>query len=396
MIKPVILVFNVFYIPGYKAGGPIRTLVNMVDRLGDEFDFRIVTTDRDFGEECPYTNITYGEWHKVGKAQVRYLSKKERSLVCLKRIIDDIHPDLIYLNSFLSPVFTQKVLILRFLRRLPSIPIILAPRGEFSAGALNLKRFKKWAYIKSVNLTGLCKGVMWQASSESEKSDISRALPKVPSLSIFVAMNLAPAFSEPVTGSLQKKSSAPLRICFLGRISPMKNLDYALKVLHDVEVPVLLSIYGPASDIDYYEECKAISERLPSNVVTNWNGPLDPADVQAELANHDLFFMPTRGENYGHVIHEALMAGLPVLTSDQTPWREIQKKGIGWTLSLSDPAEFSSVINDISRWDCAMRNLISNNARRYACSVCNDDEILKANRRLFYNMLQVTPVADVR
>ena len=48
--KTTILSSVGYYLPGYKAGGPIRTLANMVDRLGDEFQFKIVTLDRDFGD----------------------------------------------------------------------------------------------------------------------------------------------------------------------------------------------------------------------------------------------------------------------------------------------------------------------------------------------------------
>jgi len=46
-----------YYLPGYKAGGPIRTLANMVDKLGDDFQFKIVTADRDFDDMKPYPEI---------------------------------------------------------------------------------------------------------------------------------------------------------------------------------------------------------------------------------------------------------------------------------------------------------------------------------------------------
>ena len=49
MPRPIILSFAGHYLPGYKAGGPIRSIANMVDQLGDEFDFRIVAGDRDLG-----------------------------------------------------------------------------------------------------------------------------------------------------------------------------------------------------------------------------------------------------------------------------------------------------------------------------------------------------------
>ena len=45
--KPLILVICDYYLPGFESGGAMRTIVNMVDRLADEFRFRIVTRDHD-------------------------------------------------------------------------------------------------------------------------------------------------------------------------------------------------------------------------------------------------------------------------------------------------------------------------------------------------------------
>ena len=62
------------YLPGFRAGGPIRSIANTVDWLGDEFEFQIVTADRDIGDKCPYPGIRRDDWQMVGKGQVRYVS----------------------------------------------------------------------------------------------------------------------------------------------------------------------------------------------------------------------------------------------------------------------------------------------------------------------------------
>jgi glycosyltransferase involved in cell wall biosynthesis len=67
-------------------------------------------------------------------------------------------------------------------------------------------------------------------------------------------------------------------------------------------------------------------------------------DAVATLRAYDLFFMPTRGENFGYALVEALIAGCPLLTSDQTPWTDLESKGVGWDLPLSSPAAFTSVL----------------------------------------------------
>ena len=155
-----ILTLADYYLPGYKAGGPIRTLANMVEQLGGEFEFKIITADRDFKDESAYQGITVNHWNRVGKADVFYVSPKRRSLRGFKKILCSTECDVVYLNSFFSPYFTIKPLLLRRLRLTPEKPLIIAPRGEFSPGALGLKNLKKQAYLLAVKVFGLYRGVI--------------------------------------------------------------------------------------------------------------------------------------------------------------------------------------------------------------------------------------------
>ena len=72
-MKKKILVFVARYLPGYKSGGPIRSISNLVESLGGEFDFYVVTSDRDAGEDRPYPSIRRSSWTEVGNARVLYL-----------------------------------------------------------------------------------------------------------------------------------------------------------------------------------------------------------------------------------------------------------------------------------------------------------------------------------
>ena len=58
----------------------------------------------------------------------------------------------------------------------------------------------------------------------------------------------------------------------------------------------------------------------------------------------DFLLLPTQGENFGHAIFEAFAAGLPVIISDQTPWKDLQNQQIGWDLPLDQPAAFAEAI----------------------------------------------------
>ena len=104
------------------------------------------------------------------------------------------------------------------------------------------------------------------------------------------------------------------------------------------------------------------------------------------MREHDLFFLPTLGENFGHVILEALYAGCPVLISDQTPWRDLEEKGIGWDLALSKPEMFQDVLQRCVDMNNEEYVKWSERAWEYGLQVTKDDKVVEKNRRLFYKV----------
>ncbi len=381
--RPVVLAFTRFYLPGYQAGGPIRTLSNMVDRLGEEMDFRIVTQDRDVNDQVAYPGIDAAGWNPLGQSRVRYLPKPQITLRTLVRIIREVSPDVLYLNSFFDPLFTQRVLLLRRLGRLANIPVVLAPRGEFSTGAIALKGRKKNLYLRASRWLGLYDGLTWQASSDLEKQDILRCQPQIDSSCVQLATNLAATGGAVVDDASARKAGEPLRVCFLSRISPKKNLDYALAVLGHTYADVVLTIHGPREDRTYWAQCEAVRNTLPGNIQVNYSGEVEHQDVVKTLSSHDLFFFPTRGENYGHVIQEALTAGLPVLISDQTPWRDLEQHGVGWALPLDNPSAFARMIETVAAWSPEQAQAVREKAMAYAKAKANDSDLVRANLELF-------------
>src|SRR5690606_7270294 len=112
----------------------------------------------------------------VGKARVYYAPLEQLTITRIEKLMRDTPFDILDLNSFFSYRFTIQPLILRRLGRIPRQPVILAPRGEFSQGALELKRWKKALFISMAKAFGLYNGLIWQASSEYEADDIRRVL----------------------------------------------------------------------------------------------------------------------------------------------------------------------------------------------------------------------------
>lgn len=342
MAKPKILLTTGHYLPGYKSGGPLRSILNLVNNLHDDFEFMILTSDRDLGDIEAYSSIRNGEWIEVHNAKVKYLSPEEQTFKGVCDSIAKVEHDLLYLNSFYSSWSTIWPLLGRRIGRVPKQPLLLAPRGEFSAGALALKSHKKNCYIKIAKLTGLLEDVNWHASTAFEQLDIERTIGQKTG-SIFVASDLPDPAAEHLAPSSRDADNS-YHIAFLSRISPMKNLDFAIDVLQKIKLPITFNIYGPAEDDAYWMNCQKKISAMPMNISVHYHGSVEPHQVPFVLRSNDLFFLPTRGENYGHVIAEALAVGTPVLISDQTPWRGLEMRKLGFDLPLDNQAKFVEAI----------------------------------------------------
>jgi glycosyltransferase involved in cell wall biosynthesis len=384
MNKTKILVAVGGYLPGYKAGGPIRSIANLIKLLGDEFQFSVITADRDLGEREPYPGIRPGLWYPVGKAQVRYFAPEEYSCRNMRRILSLHEYDLIYLNSFFMKL-SIKVLLLRLVHKIPKRPILLAPLGEFSPGAIALKAYKKRPYIWLTKLIGLYKGVFWHASSEFEAADIRREM-TAGVQNIHIVPDLVDVRSMRVKETrANKKVVGRLQVIFLSRISRKKNLDYALRLFANIQGDIQFDIYGPIEDKRYWQECQQLVAELPHNIQVRYCGLVLPDQVPKVFSKYNLFLFPTRGENFGHVIIESLMAGCPVLISDLTMWRDLEKKGVGWDLPLSEPKRFHLILKKIIEMDNIEFETLSNRATVFASVVTADQEEnnLQSYRYLF-------------
>lgn len=385
MNKTSILVMIGHYLPGYRAGGPTRTISNLITWLGDEFRFRILTRDRDLGDKKPYEGIERDVWLQLGKAEVMYVSPDWQRFAAWRRLLNGLEYDVLYLNSFFDTLSVQSV-VLRRLGLTPSRPIVIAPRGEFSEGALALKATKKRLYMSAAGLVHLYREVCWQASSEHEAADIARAFQSQGSGSshIHIAPNLPPELHlEDSQKPRLVKMPGQARVVFIARIVRMKNLDYALRALAQVKGEIDFDLYGPAEDQSYWHECQQLIDSLPSNVRTRFMGPIPSHHVRKALATAHLLFLPTLGENFGHAILEALSAGCPVLISDRTPWRDLSVHKAGWDIPLQQMEQFIATLDAVTAMSGVEWMTYSEGAQRLARTYSTNTAHLEANRRLF-------------
>ncbi len=386
--KPVVMIFLDWYLPGFKAGGPVRTAVNMVARLRNDFDFRIVTRNTDLNETKPYPGIKSDSWVTAPDGiPAYYFSQRQLSLRNIKKLILDIQPDAVHLNSMFSFYFTMLPLLV--LKNSGIVcRVVLGPRGMLSSGALSIKPLKKKLFLGAAKTFGLFRNVTWHASTPVEREEIYKTFGK--NIPVQLAIDLAPEIK--IRKLIREKKSGYAKLYFLGRVSEVKNLLFNIRVLKNLstECSVDFHIYGPVEEPAYWELCKKEIESLPENVRVTYKGNLDNSLLHETLRDYHFLFLMTKNENYGHAIVESLVEGCPVIISDRTPWRNLSSRKAGWDLSIDQTEPVTRVIEETCRMNQETYTLWSENAGMMADSIVNNPQSLLDNKKLFHTSGAVT------
>lgn len=378
--KRKILLLVDWFAPGYKAGGPIQSSVNVAFALKEYYDIWVCTTDTDHGETTPYENIPANQWTsdldpgiKVYYARKSTLDRKQ-----LKKLLVESDADFIYLNHLFSPLFVVYPLWLRYTGKIKN-QVVLCPRGALYDSALAIKPLKKKVFIALFRLLGIHKRILFHATNEREKNAILRFFP---GSEVRIADNLPKTNQPPYISCV--KEPGKLRCIFIARIVSIKNLLFLLQALKPVKGEVELTVVGPMEDKSYWQQCEAAIRELPAGVRVDYRGPLPNHELAALVQQHHLFILPTTGENFGHSIFEALLAGRPVLISDQTPWLGLAGKKAGWDLPLADKEAFTSVIQEMVGFNQSQFDEWGNGAWHYAHRFVTNPELIKPYFDLFY------------
>lgn len=375
-----IFVLSDWYEPGYKAGGPIRSCVNFVQHMQADYEIYVFTSDRDLGSSLPYGNIRTNEWlSKDGKVHLYYASPDRLGWKYIRHQLETIRPDFIYLNSMFSLHFTILPLLISRFHQLGA-RLVISPRGMLRASAIRYKTNKKMIFLKGLRLLGLHRRLWFHATDETEAGDIRTYFGAA--CSVTVIPNFPGGLSA--DGQVTEKIRGKLSIIFVGRIHPIKNLDYLLNVLKEIRsAEILLTVVGSLEDPVYWEKCREIIATLPAGIKVEYAGELANQELPALTSQHHIFALPTQGENFGHAIFEALSLGKPVLISDQTPWRKLQSVKAGWDLPLDSPGEFLASVEQAAAFDRGEYEEWSRSTRQFVKNYIAGLNLMKEYRQLF-------------
>ncbi len=380
MAKKRVLVFIDWFLPGDRAGGPVRSVANLIAHLGSEIEFSVVTRDTDYTSNKPYDDISPDKWNETPfGARVFYISEDNLSRETINQLLNETDYDHVYVNGIWSQPFT--IWPLEYFRsHKKNIPVTVAVRGMLAPSALAIKALKKKAFLMYANWKGIFKGITFHATTAKEAKEVRNAFGD--DATVHVAGNLPRKSTEKeYTHSLKKKGL--VQIVNIARIAPEKNTLYAIDALKNVETHGELNIWGAYYDNEYAMACEYAAKNLPGNTAVFFNGALSSKEIHDTLSKFDLLFLPTRGENFGHVILEAMQVGTPVLISDQTPWKNLSDHKAGWDLPLNDPKAFAAIIDRVAAMDEAEFAEWRRGAKEFAARYSNDEKLIALNKNIF-------------
>ena len=358
-----------WFTPAYRAGGPVQSILNLVNNFTDGVEFRIFCSNKDLNGEV-LIGVETDTWTIFNEhTQVWYASEEVSKTITEQA--EKLKPDVLFIIGLFS--WHYNIVPLLFCKT----PLkILSARGMLHAGALAQKRFKKQAFLTMLKLAGIGRKVIFHATNPAELDFIKATFGNA---NVEIAANYGrkvTAFDPP------EKQPGMLKLITIAIISPMKNYLKVLQALAGSKEDLEYDIYGPVKDAAYWELCKAQIKMLPKNITVRYHGETEPNTIDKLLSESHVFIMPSESENFGHSIYEALSAGKPVITGKTTPWNELLQAKAGINVN-NDAEEISNVISLFAGMDNEEYKSFSAGAKNYIEQHINEKEIDLQYRRLF-------------
>lgn len=338
-----ILVSAPTYPPAFRGGGPARSVHALVTSRPVGLPVHVVTSGTDLGGVDGLVDDV-NRWSERDGAMVFY-GTGDPALMWAKILRSRI-ADTVYFNSFFSWRFTILPLFLVSVWCRPRPRIIVAPRGEFGEGALTKSSIKKRLYASVFKRFRLHRRVLWHATTEREKRDILKAMGSEVRVVVSENRTALPGLPTPPHSLADR-----VRFAFVSRVVEHKGAHVALaSALAAAQrgVPVELAIIGPREDDVYYRDLEVMAQLSPENCTVRFEGAMPPDVLLARLRDVDVLLLPTRGENFGHVIAEALSRSCFVVTTPTTPWDTILGEGGGIITEGRTVEEWADIVGSLA------------------------------------------------
>jgi len=285
--------------------------------------------------------------------QTRFYSFSWPLTVWLRRHIAEY--DVVHIHALFSYPSTAAA----WLARRNRVPYVLRPLGTLAQWGLSSRRplLKRWS-LRLIERPMLKHAAAVQATSEQERLEVQDACAECRAVVIPnpVAMPDAP----PVRPARAKPST----ILFLSRIDPKKGLEVLLDAFDRIAAgsPDLRLVIAGDGRPAYVAEIRRLAASLGSCDKITFTGNVAGRQKQQLLEDADLFVLPSRSENFGVAVAEAMACGVPALIStDVGIHPEVTNAQAGKAISCrADPEPLATAMGQMLSDPAALRRMGEN------------------------------------
>jgi glycosyltransferase involved in cell wall biosynthesis len=217
------------------------------------------------------------------------------------------------------------------------VPRVVSPRGMLDGWALNWHGWRKRVAWRLYQRRDLVRADLLHATSEAEAENLRRLGFRQPIAVIPNGVEAALPASSPASPA----SHGPRVALFLSRVHPKKGLLHLVAAWAALRPPGwALWIAGPDEGGHEAQVRDAVRAAFPGTdgKTVRFLGTVSDAGREQVMAQAELFVLPTLSENFGQVVAEALVAGLPVVTTKAAPWAALAEERAGWWVDVGADA----------------------------------------------------------
>jgi glycosyltransferase involved in cell wall biosynthesis len=354
-------------------GGPSQMVRGLSKALAEQnVEVTILTTDSngDVGQaplDVPYDRPVFQDGYQIRYFRCSPFRRYKFSLELLQWLAKHgCEYDLAHIHALFSPISSLAATIARH----QQLPYILRPLGTLDPADLQKKRQLKQLYaavLERPNLAG-CSAIHFTSDQESKISERFGTI----SRDIVLPLGVNPAIDHPqARQEIRQRYDIPDErplILFMSRLDPKKGFDLLLPALQKLaeDQDFYFVLAGSNSQDPDYE--RQIAAQIQESVLadrTTIAGFVAGEDKATLLQAADLFVLPSYYENFGIAVAEAMVAGVPVVISDQVYiWEQIQQAEAGWV----SPCTIEGLVAQLQLaiGDGAERRRRGENAKAYA------------------------------
>lgn len=225
-------------------------------------------------------------------------------------------------------------------------PYVLRPLGTLSEwGRTNRHPYLKSLSLRLFELRLLREAGAVHVTSLAEAEEVAAVCPDARTEIIPNPVQIDP---EQQSGSATHKKSAN-RILFLSRIDEKKGLDLLLRALARVveQVPAARLTIAGDGEPRYIAQLKALAHEIGVDEAIDWVGYVEGHAKRTAFEEADVFVLPSRSENFGIAVAEAMGARLPVVVSGAVGLKADVAESSAGIVSETDPRSLSDAITDL-------------------------------------------------